>query len=194
MISEAWFYLNRHLAIDRRLFMTASCCLSSLFTQLWHCSSANEDLQYDQGSGLWIRDFFDTNEYVKQSEAHHHYEWRCAIWVRQILPGRGGGGSGIFTDKDRRSILGGFEFPKSVSFGYSSQLLYLFGLLDNKRKLRSKNNFSWNERAWKMTSMRQMVLEISHLKVRNLSKMDVVTARRWKDESAISHESFVGLV
>ena len=32
MISEAWFYLNRHLAIYRRLLMTASCCLSSLIT------------------------------------------------------------------------------------------------------------------------------------------------------------------
>ena len=43
-----------------------------------------------------------------------------------------------------------------------------------------RKKFSSNERAWKMqknepslTSMRQMVLEISHFKVRNLSKMDV---------------------
>ena len=33
MISEAWFNLNRHLAIDRRLFMTASCCLRSLIRE-----------------------------------------------------------------------------------------------------------------------------------------------------------------
>ena len=34
MISEAWYYLNRHLANVRRLFMTASCCLSSLISDI----------------------------------------------------------------------------------------------------------------------------------------------------------------
>ena len=49
-----------------------------------------------------------------------------------------------------------------------------------KGNLRSKKKLSSNERAWKMqnnepslTSMRQMVLEIFHFKVRNLSNMDV---------------------
>ena len=49
-----------------------------------------------------------------------------------------------------------------------------------KGNLRSKKKLSSNERARKMknnepspTSMRQMVLEIFHFKVRNLSNMDV---------------------
>ena len=49
-----------------------------------------------------------------------------------------------------------------------------------KGQVRSKNKLHWNERARKMQnnepslfSMRQMVLEISHFKVWNLSKMDV---------------------
>ena len=49
-----------------------------------------------------------------------------------------------------------------------------------KGQLHSKNKLSLNERAEKMqknepslTSMRQMVLEISHSKVRNLSKMEI---------------------
>ena len=49
-----------------------------------------------------------------------------------------------------------------------------------KGQVRSKDKLNSNERALKMqnnepslTSMSQMVLEISHFKVRNLSKMDV---------------------
>ena len=50
-----------------------------------------------------------------------------------------------------------------------------------KEQLHSKNKLSSNERVQKMqkknepslTSMRQMVLEISHSKVSNLSKMEV---------------------
>ena len=49
-----------------------------------------------------------------------------------------------------------------------------------KGQVRSKNKLRSNERAWKMqnnepslTSMHQMVLEISHFNVWNLSKMDV---------------------
>ena len=34
---------------------------------------------------------------------------------------------GIFTDRDQRSILGGFEFRESVFFGYWSPLLYFLG-------------------------------------------------------------------
>ena len=47
-----------------------------------------------------------------------------------------------------------------------------------KGKLWLKKKFSSNERAWEMqkneplmTSMRQVVLEVSHFKARNLSKM-----------------------
>ena len=49
-----------------------------------------------------------------------------------------------------------------------------------KGDLRSKKKFSSNKRAWKMqinepspSSMRQMVLEIFHFKVKYLSNMDV---------------------
>ena len=52
--------------------------------------------------------------------------------------------------------------------------------LQFKGQLHSKNKLSSSERAWKvqkyehsLTSMRQMVLEISQPKVRNLSKMEV---------------------
>ena len=52
---------------------------------------------------------------------------------------------------------------------------------DIKGKLQSKHKLSSNKRVWKMqkknepslTSMRQMVLEISHFRVGNLRKMDV---------------------
>ena len=46
----------------------------------------------------------------------------------EIRPPRGV--LGIFTDRGQRSILGGFEFRKSVFFGYCSHLLYFCGLLD----------------------------------------------------------------
>ena len=59
-----------------------------------------------------------------------------------------------------------------------SDLLYIHLLL--KGQLYSKNKLSLDERARKMqknepslTSIGQMVLEISHSKVRNLSKMEV---------------------
>ena len=49
-----------------------------------------------------------------------------------------------------------------------------------KENLWSKKKLSSNERAWKMqkneplpTSMRQMVLEMFHFKVKNLGKMDI---------------------
>ena len=49
-----------------------------------------------------------------------------------------------------------------------------------KGNLRSKKKLRLNERAWKMqnnepspTSMRQMVVEIFHFKVRNLGEMDI---------------------
>ena len=42
-----------------------------------------------------------------------------------------GGGLGIFTDRDQRSIFLGFEFGESVFFfGYWSQLLHFFWLLN----------------------------------------------------------------
>ena len=45
----------------------------------------------------------------------------------QVNPG---GGLGIFTDRDHQSNFLGFEFRKFVFFGYWSQLLYFFGLLN----------------------------------------------------------------
>ena len=67
---------------------------------------------------------------------------------------------------------------------FKSQLFTLIGIgllnINIKGQLHSKNKLSSNERARKMqknepslTSMRQMVLEISHSKFRNLSKMEV---------------------
>ena len=41
-----------------------------------------------------------------------------------------GGGLGIFTDRDLRSIFLGFEFQEPIFFGYWSQLLYFWGLLN----------------------------------------------------------------
>ena len=38
-----------------------------------------------------------------------------------------GGGLSIHTDRDQRSTVLGFEFRKSVFFGYWSKLLYFFG-------------------------------------------------------------------
>ena len=65
----------------------------------------------------------------------------------------------------------------------SKKLIKVYNGYDSdavKGHLRSKKQLSSNERAWKMqknepstTSMRQMVLEIFHFKVRNLGKMDI---------------------
>ena len=75
-----------------------------------------------------------------------------------------------------------------------------------------KESEKWKKKEPSLTSMRQMVLEISHPKVRNLSKVDVAIlevfsliftliwrhrrnlARQWKNESAISQQSFVQFV
>ena len=42
-----------------------------------------------------------------------------------------GGGLGIFTDRDQRSIFGVLNFENLYFFGYCSQLLYFWGLLNN---------------------------------------------------------------
>ena len=97
--------------------------------------------------------------------------------------------------------------------------LYITFFFMFKGNLWSKKKLSSNERAWKMqnhkpspTSMRQMVLEIFHFKVMNLSNMNVAileifslffnkvwrhrrnAARYWKNKSAIPHRSFVWFV
>ena len=64
-----------------------------------------------------------------------------------------------------------------ISVQIGNKIMLAFTL---KGQLHLKNKLSSNERARKMpknetslTSIRQMVLEISHSKVRNLSKMEV---------------------
>ena len=47
-----------------------------------------------------------------------------------------GGGPGIFTDRDQRSIFLGFEFRESVFFGYWSQYCCIFVLLNKSRILK----------------------------------------------------------
>ena len=70
--------------------------------------------------------------------------------------------------------------PFLQSFSPSLNLYNSGTRKDIKGQLHSKNKLSSNERARKMQknepsliSMRQMVLEISHSKVRNLNKMEV---------------------
>ena len=85
-----------------------------------------------------------------------------------------------------RSFLGYFDILKDLCFKSCERNYTLFLWKSNlqiyylKGKVRSKNKLRSNERAWKMqnnepslTSMCLMVLEITPVKVRNLSKMDV---------------------
>ena len=73
------------------------------------------------------------------------------------------------------------EGKRKLARKFNLSYHYIDDLISFKGQLHSKNNLSSNERVEKMqkknepslTSMRQMVLEISHSKVRNLSKMEV---------------------
>ena len=70
---------------------------------------------------------------------------------------------------------------KNVKFHAARKMSKTMKHVTVKEQLHSKDKLSSNERARKnakknepsLTSMRQMVLKISHFKVRNLSKMEV---------------------
>ena len=76
-------------------------------------------------------------------------------------------------EKDEKIHLKISETPKVKRGCYTMKDIEKVSSGKVKGNLRSKNKLSSNERAPSATSMRPMVLEIFHFKVRNLSNMGI---------------------